>query len=183
MADIGKSPVIGLYLLDTSGIPLLARHYRESFTEEEAILLGGFFSAIEIFARSSLKSNLTDIGINQKRFFFTISNENYIQVVLLETNKDFDIMEKEYKLIELIQKRVSLVIETIIDISNENMINSQDIVKNSGSTIDSIIFESTLEEIENIDGDFDREIHKGKAIDYSDITDNQLLEKINKLLK
>lgn len=183
MADIGKSPVIGLYLLDTSGIPLLARHYRESFTEEEAILLGGFFSAIEIFTRSSLKSNLTDIGVNQKRFFFTISNSNYIQVVLLETNKDYEIMEKEYKLIELIQKRISLVIKTIIDISEENMINSQDIVKSCGSTIDSIVFESTLEDIDEISQDINTEVQPGKGIDYTAVSDNELLEKIKKLLK
>lgn len=178
MVDEKKSPVTGLYILDKSGIPLIARHYSDHLPENEAILLGGFFSAIDIFARTSLKTKLTDIGLESKRFFFR-NADGYVLVALTNTEQDLIIDENAKTLVSIVQDRLHLMLLTILDVANENLLNSEELIKHSGTTLDSIVFESTFEEYDEVEN---VNMETGKSLDYTKITDNELLEKVKHLL-
>ncbi len=177
MVDESKSPIFGLYILDESGIPLIARQYSDHIAENEAILIGGFFSAIDIFSRSSLQTRLTDIGMENKRFYFK-SSHNFVQVILTTSDKPMFIDQNTLALVSLVQERVQLLIETIIDLVDRNLLNVEQIIKNCGTSLDSIVFEAAFEEYEDTDN---VNMKRGKTLDYTKIADNTLLKKINHL--
>ncbi|MCY3415039.1 MAG: hypothetical protein INQ03_25535 [Candidatus Heimdallarchaeota archaeon] len=178
MSDQSRSPIIGIYILDKSGIPLLARHYFETMAENEAILLGGFFSAIETYARTSLKSSLMDIGIDKKRFYFGKSASGYIFVLLMGTEDNYSVQEELVLLVKLLQNRINLLLNVVEQLAMENMVYYESIIKNMGSSLDSIIFESTFEQL---DDDVEIFIPTGAEINTDDI-DKDLINKLKDLL-
>ena len=177
VSDFEKSPIIGIYILDLSGLPLLARHYYDKITENQAILLAGFFSAIDIFCRTSLKSTLTDIGIEGKRFFFQVGIKKYIKVVMIETTQSRYIDQNKINLVDICHKRINYTLEIVSQYAKENSVDIEELIRELGMTIDSIVFESSLENISE-DKEIDAKILQGTAVDQSKFDDIDILEQL-----
>ncbi len=192
MSPSYSSPVSGLYILDEAGIPLFARTYESSEeVGDETILLGGFLTAIELFARSHLQGQITDIGMQTKRYFF-LKKKGLIYVVSVKITPE----EKYYTKPEVLEavinilENISLAFEIIYDVAGGKTKDFEEIVNTFGPTADSIIMEATvdLEEIEDMELEETEKILqssvKGETIDVSNESEEieNILEELKKAI-
>lgn len=176
-----------IYILDKSGVPYFARYYKGMTNEDDSVLLGGFLSAIEIFVRTSLKNSITDVGMNNRRFYFhrnKIENIDYLIVASTNTKKDFIINENDLKVLNLLFEKISLTLQIINNTAKTIGIEPQIILKDLGTTIDSFLFESSMERLEDTEllkKDYSSQnFELGKAIDPKNFV--SIVEKIKTIL-
>ena len=140
-----KIPVGGIYILDPSGIPLFARYYQGEIDKTDSTLLGGFFSAIEIFVKTSLDGLLSDIGMTDSRYFFDRFDNGYILVIIVFT-KDFDFVnDNTLNIIRTLQDTIGNCFEVLEYSSEVNMVKIEQLIENLGTTIDSFLVETSLD--------------------------------------
>ncbi|OLS26695.1 MAG: hypothetical protein HeimC3_07970 [Candidatus Heimdallarchaeota archaeon LC_3] len=76
-----------LYIVDSSGLPLLIRNYfADEYSDEKNIIITSFASAITIFAQTILTSFISDIGIEDKRLFFKYQS-GFIYLLVFDEDK------------------------------------------------------------------------------------------------
>ena len=76
-----------LYIVDSSGLPILIRNYfADEYSDEKNIIITSFASAITIFAQNILVSFISDIGIEDKRLFFKYQSD-FIYLLVFDEDK------------------------------------------------------------------------------------------------
>jgi len=177
--ELNLVPLFGIYILDNSGVPLFARYYQEDDPEGlDTTLMAGFFSAIEIFVKTSLKGKLTDIGLNQRRIFFDRTPSGFIFVAFTKSERDLYIDEKQQKIIEICLHRLGYLFDLLKDASDRHFVRLNSLVRGLGDAIDSLLFESSLEFLDEelISSDYYSGIKTGVDIDAKILDD--VVEKI-----
>ncbi len=174
-----KRPISEVFVLDTAGIPIIARHYNDQDVGTDSVLLGGFFSAIEVFAQTASGGrSLTDIGMEGKRFYFKAHGQ-FLIIFVEKTQMDWSINQEKLKTIKHAMDRLMMTFELIVNKSVELDISIDILLMDIEEAVDSMIFESSLEynlfgEEEFIDDTFT----KGKNIDFTSISNHEFTEKI-----
>ena len=174
-----KRPISEVFVLDTAGIPIIARHYNSQDTGTDSVLLGGFFSAIEVFAQTASGGrSLTDIGMEGKRFYFKAHNQ-FLIIFVENTQNDWKINQDKLQTIKLGMNKLIMTFDLIVEKSIELDISIDILLMDVEEVVDSMIFEASLEynlfgEEEFIDDTFT----KGKNIDFSSISNHEFTEKI-----
>ncbi|MHA2503751.1 MAG: hypothetical protein ACXAE3_12890 [Candidatus Kariarchaeaceae archaeon] len=158
-------PIDAVYILDPSGIPLFARYYQGDINKMDTTLLGGFFSALEIFVKTSLDGHLTDIGMTDNRFFFGRSDSDYIIIIIIGVKGTVVISSETLELINRLQSTINACFNVVAQSAKENMVRAEYIIENLGASMDSFLLETNFELIEDIgDEDSYYENVKGETI-------------------
>ena len=192
MTTSNSSPISGIYILDEAGIPLFARTYGSvKEVGDETVLLGGFLTAIELFARSHLQGQITDIGMKTKRYFFYKKNGLiYVAAVKLSPEETYytrpDVLEAVINILE----NIALAFEIIYDVAGGKTKDFEEIVNTFGPTADSIIMESIvdLEGLEDLELEETEKILqntiKGETVDVSNESEEieNILEELKKAI-
>ncbi len=177
--NLDKRPISEVFVLDTAGIPIIARHYNHEDEGTDSVLLGGFFSAIEVFAQTASGGrSLTDIGMEGKRFYFQAHNQ-FLLIFVEKTQVDWNIDQHKLKTIKHAMEKLILTFDLIVEKSIELDISIDILLMDVEEVVDSMIFESSLEY--NLFGGeeiFDDTFTKGKNIDFSSISNHEFTEKI-----
>ena len=174
-----KRPISEVFVLDTAGIPIIARHYNNQDEGTDSVLLGGFFSAIEVFAQTASGGrSLTDIGMEGKRFYFRAHNQ-FLIIFVENTHMDWNINQDKLQTIKLGMDTLIMTFDLIVEKSIELDISIDILLMDVEEVVDSMIFETSLEY--NLFGDeefIDDTFTKGKNIDFSSISNHEFTEKI-----
>jgi hypothetical protein len=174
-----KRPISEVFVLDTAGIPIIARHYNSEDEGTDSVLLGGFFSAIEVFAQTASGGrSLTDIGMEGKRFYFKAHGQ-FLIIFVEKTQTDWSINQDRLKTIKHGMDNLMMTFDLIVEKSIELDISIDILLMDIEEVVDSMIFEASLEY--NLFDDepfFGDTITKGKNIDFSSISNHEFTEKI-----
>jgi hypothetical protein len=179
------SPISNFYVLNEAGIPLFARYYQDRSID--SILFAGFLSAIEVFTRTSLGDNLTDIGMeNGTRYFFHRSDHGYLSVISTPVKSINAIDPLQMKIIHIILEKFNLVIDLIVKVADAHEVVINVLAEGLGNMVDSIILESTLEftpadDLSLATSYVPTNFEQGKNIDSSEF--NQILATIQEKVK
>ncbi|MCH8906777.1 MAG: hypothetical protein IH840_06785 [Candidatus Heimdallarchaeota archaeon] len=140
-------PIQNIFILDGAGIPVFMRDYSEILltNETDSVLLAGFITAIDIFSRSSLKGKLNDIGLDEKRFFFSKSHGDYIFVISTTSPNKNVIEELLVKIVNHLQNTLTIAITLIESVALVNNLQIRELILDFGQTIDTWVLESSLE--------------------------------------
>lgn len=141
-------PIQSIFILDKSGVPLFARYYNVKKSKQDAVLIAGFLSAIDVFATKSLDGQLTDLGLGDKRYFFERSDMGYIMVASMGSTDKLVIDPIKSKIMVLTLTNISIAFDLMHQCVNETKTNLKSLILSFGSTVDSIVLESTLENME-----------------------------------
>jgi len=163
-------PIGGIYILDPSGIPLFARYYQGEIDKMDSTLLGGFFSAIEIFVKTSLDGLLSDIGMTNSRFFFDRSNSGYIVVIIVFTSSDTLVDEHTLEIVRSLQSTINIGFDILSKTAETNLMSVEVLIENLGTTIDSFLLETLFEHISP--DQFDQSLYEN--LQSEQLSDDQL---------
>ncbi|OLS22153.1 MAG: hypothetical protein HeimC2_30400 [Candidatus Heimdallarchaeota archaeon LC_2] len=141
-------PIQSIFILNKSGVPLFARYYNVEKNKHDAVLIAGFLSAIDIFATKTLEGQLTDLGLGDKRYFFERSDNDYILVASMGVADRLVIDPIKSKIMVLTLRNISIAFDLLHQFAEQNNIQMKSLVIPFGSSVDSLVLESTLENIE-----------------------------------
>ncbi len=141
-------PIQSIFILDKSGVPLFARYYNVKKSKHDAVLIAGFLSAIDVFATKSLEGQLTDLGLGDKRYFFERSDMGYILVASMGSADKLVIDPIKSKIMVLTLTNISIAFDLMHQYVKEKNAHLKSLILSFGSTVDSLILESTLENME-----------------------------------
>ncbi len=140
---MSENHISQIFIFDNAGIPIFARSYEGNDINE--VLIGGFFSAITSFSENEINSGrLLDIGFEKKRYHF--HNHSKYSIIIVTNSFGDIIIDYEIKSnVNKILNNINLVIDICETVAAKLEIDSEDILEDIGNTIDSLIFEATLE--------------------------------------
>jgi hypothetical protein len=143
------NPISGIYILDPSGIPLFARYYHGKSSNIDSTLLGGFFSAIEVFVKTSLDEMLTDIGMKTSRYFFDRVKSGFIIVLIISTQGRKSVDLEVLSTIDEVQSILRNFFKILEDISSRLMLDITAMIEQIGPTVDNFLFEMSMENLDH----------------------------------
>ena len=167
-------PIRSFFILNTGGIPLFARRYEGTIEStgmdnSDAVLLAGFLAAVEMFSRTNLHGKLLDIGFVKERYFF-FSGENsddHLIVLSAPTSSDpYNINKENLEIIKHILSQSWEAFSLLIQTAEEKNLNLQELALSFGSTLDSIILETSY--IFQVDDDDIAEEYEKSSQDLKD---------------
>ena len=141
-------PIQSIFILDKSGVPLFARYYNVEKNKHDAVLIAGFLSAIDVFATKTLEGQLTDLGLGDKRYFFERSDNGYILVASMGVADRLVIDPVKSKIMVSTLTNISIAFDLLHVFAEQNEIRMKSLILSFGSSVDSLILESTLEDLE-----------------------------------
>lgn len=187
--EVFHAPLKGFYILDTGGVPVFARRYDKDepmnhLDDQDAILLAGFLTAIELFSRTNLHGNLTDVGFeNERYFFYKESNDSqYLLVVSASTNSSpLHIDSDQVKVIFSILSQAWMAFKMLLSTAESMSMDLHSLIGGFGSTLDAIILEVAvhLTEEDTADAYFETSLELDQ--NSQDIETSKFVERIEKV--
>ncbi len=154
---VGKPIVSSLFIIGHGGIPMLARRYKGELLETKGILISGFISAIDMYAKAIMDQHIMDIGFAGARMFYLrINDATMVAAVSLRSFPKEDhgtLLVHVHDTMMYLRAAFELV-RTTTD-SMEGNTEVLDIAKSFDGTADSIILEQTVQYNLAIDEDWD----------------------------
>ncbi len=142
---IVNSPISDLFILSKSGTPLFARSYVEAKFQADSVLLAGFLSAIEIFTTNNLQGQLTDLGLGDRRYFFGRSTRGFVFVVSSVQTIPLYIEKTLADIAKTFLDKIRIAFDLVDDMANQLNVDINMLTTSFGDTLDSLLFESTVE--------------------------------------